>query len=235
VAAGRTTRATRAAAGATVTGATGRGLRRQGEATRDKLLAAAVPALSESGYHATRVDDVVRLAGVSHGTFYLYFTNMEDLFRALAEKCADDAAALAESLGAVPGDGAGQLVLRAWLAEFLAFYRRYGVVIRAWAENQVTDRELSKLGAVSFGRIATTLRSSIGALDDGPGRTGAGGRATRTKAARARQVELRADALLALLERFSYVVTSRDLGWDDEVILDHLSVLVHRGFFQAAH
>jgi AcrR family transcriptional regulator len=222
-------RATKTTAARPASSAEGRGLRRQGQATRDKLLAAAVPALSECGYHATRVDDVVRFAGVSHGTFYLYFANMEDLFRALAEKCADDAAALAESLGEVPGDATGQAVLRAWLADFLDFYRRYGVVIRAWAENQVSDRELSKLGVVSFGRIATTLRSSIAGVADG-----AGGSTTRAKAAHARRVELQSDALLALLERFSYVVTSRDLGWDDDKVLDDLSLLVHRGFFQAA-
>ena len=220
MAAGRTTRAK------TTATPDGRAPRRQGRATRDRLLAAAVPALSESGYHATRVDDVVRLAGVSHGTFYLYFANMEDLFRALAERCADDAAALAASLGEVPDDATGQAALRAWLADFIDFYRRYGVVIRAWAENQVTDRGLAKLGVVSFDRIATTLRSSIAAADGGSS-------AARTKA-RARQVELRADALLALLERFSYVVTSRDLGWDDERLLDGLSLLVHRGFFRAA-
>jgi AcrR family transcriptional regulator len=225
VAAGRATRATKTTATASVTTADGRGLRRQGQATRDNLLAAAVPALAEIGYHATRVDDVVRLAGVSHGTFYLYFANMEDLFRALAEKCADDAAALAESLGEVPGDATGQVVLRAWLADFLDFSRRYGVVIRAWAENQVTDRELSKLGVVSFGRIATTLRSSIA--------DGAGPSTART-GTRARRAELQSVALLALLERFCYVVTSRDLGWDDAKVLDDLSLLVHRGFFQAA-
>ncbi len=232
MAAGRATRATKTMPARSAPAADGRGLRRQGQATRDKLLAAAVPALAESGYHATRVDDVVRLAGVSHGTFYLYFANKEDLFRALAEQCADDAA----DAGRVarrgrPGDAAGQAVLRAWLADFLGFYRRYGVVIRAWAENQVTDRELSKLGAVSFGRIATTLRSSIAAVADGA----RGGSPAGTKAARARRVELQSDALLALLERFSYVVTSRDLGWDDDKVLDDLSLLVHRGFFGAAH
>ena len=40
------------------------------------------------GYHAARVDDVVRAARTSHGTFYLYFANKEDLLRALAVDCA---------------------------------------------------------------------------------------------------------------------------------------------------
>ena len=61
-------------------------------------------------------------AGVSHGTFYLYFANKEDLFRALAEQCADEMTSWPRSLGPVPPDAAGVAELRAWLAEFLDFY-----------------------------------------------------------------------------------------------------------------
>jgi AcrR family transcriptional regulator len=192
--------------------------RRQGIETRAKLLDAAVPALAEKGYHATRVDDIVRLAGVSHGTFYLYFTNKEDLFRTLAERCADEADALASSLGVVDSGAAGVATLRAWLAEFLAFYRRYGVVIRAWAENQVMDLALGRLGSASFERITTTLRASMAGT---PG-----------DAADARRLELRSAALLAMIERFAYVTTSRDLGFGDDVLLDNLALVVHRGFFR---
>ncbi|MGH9249937.1 MAG: TetR/AcrR family transcriptional regulator [Acidimicrobiales bacterium] len=193
--------------------------RRQGVETRAKLLDAAVPALAENGYHATRVDDIARMAGVSHGTFYLYFANKEDLFRTLAERCADEADALARSLGVVdPRTSAGVATLRAWLAEFLAFYRRYGVVIRAWAENQVTDRALARLGAASFERITTTLQASMaGGPDDGGSQ---------------RRTELRSAALLAMIERFAYVTTSRDLGFGEDVLLDNLALVVHRGFFR---
>jgi AcrR family transcriptional regulator len=193
-------------------------LRRQGVETRAKLLDAAVPALAENGYHATRVDDIVRIAGVSHGTFYLYFANKEDLFRTLAERCADEADALAESLRVVDTDASGVATLRAWLTEFLAFYRRYGVVIRAWAENQVSDRALARLGTASFGHITTTLQASmtVGA-EEGD---------------RPRQIELRSAALLAMIERFAYVTTSRDLGFGEDVLLDNLALVVHRGFFR---
>jgi AcrR family transcriptional regulator len=196
----------------------GRTLRRQGEATRAKLLAAAEPALAQNGWHATRVDDVVRLAGVSHGTFYLYFANKEDLFRALAERCADDAAELAASLGPVDPGPDGLAALRAWVSDFVAFYGRNGVVIRAWSENQVGDRKLARLGTTSFGRISTTLRAS---LTDGDGEP-------------SRQVELRAAALLAMLERFAYVITSRDLGFDRDAAIDNLALVAHRGFFRPA-
>ena len=200
-------------------------LRRQGVATRAKLLDAAVPALAENGYHATRVDDIVRVAGVSHGTFYLYFANKEDLFRTLAERCADEADALAESLGVVDVGPAGVAPLRAWLVEFLAFYRRYGVVIRAWTENQVTDPVLGRLGSDSFERITTMAGGPTRDLADDPGGAAAGGGLQR-------RLELRSAALLAMIERFAYVTTSRDLGFGEDVLLDNLALVVHRGFFR---
>ena len=60
--------------------------------------------LAERGYQAARVDDIVRVAETSHGTFYLYFDNKQELFATLAHAAADDMAALADDLGPVgPG------------------------------------------------------------------------------------------------------------------------------------
>lgn len=194
----------------------GRVLRRQGRATMGKLLDAGVAALAEAGVHAARVDDIVRIAQVSHGTFYLYFANKEALFAALAERCAEETAALAETLPDVPPGPDGVAVLEAWLASFLELYRRSGVVIRAWAEQQVEDRSLARLGRRSFGRIAAVLEQRL--PDEGD------------EAARS----LRATALLAMLERFAYVATSRDLGVADAEVARRWAPLVHRGFFAPA-
>ena len=51
---------------------------------------------------------MVRVAGVSHGTFYLYFANKEELVRALAERCADEADALAAALPPISPDAEGR-------------------------------------------------------------------------------------------------------------------------------
>jgi len=40
-------------------------------------------------------------------------------------------------------------------------------------------------------------------------------------------------ALMAMIERFSYVVASRQVVGDDDVMLDTLARIVHRGFFGA--
>jgi AcrR family transcriptional regulator len=193
----------------------GRELRTQGRQTMAKLLDAGMQVLTERGYHAARVDDVVRMADVSHGTFYLYFASKEDLFRALAVQCADEMKMLAASLGPVGPDAEGQAELRRWLGEFIGCYRTFGVVIRAWMEDQITSRELSRLGVRTFGAISSSLVTRIDEARPG----------------RAHQTELEAAALLALIERFTYFLTSRNLGFDDDETISTLAVVIHRAFF----
>ena len=80
-------------------GAQGRELRAQGRKTMAKLLDAGMRVFAERGFHAARVDDVVRAARASHGTFYLYFSSKEDLLRSLAVQCSEQMEALATTLG----------------------------------------------------------------------------------------------------------------------------------------
>src|SRR5438105_14992895 len=81
-----------------------RELRAQGKKTMRKLLDAAMVVFERRGYHAARVDDIVKVARTSHGTFYLYFSNKEDLFRALLADVTEEVNALSETLGAATTD-----------------------------------------------------------------------------------------------------------------------------------
>jgi AcrR family transcriptional regulator len=193
----------------------GRELRTQGRRTRKRLLDAATVVLADKGYHATRVDDIVRRARTSHGTFYLYFANKEDLFRALAVQCAEEMTALAAELGPVTSGPEGLDELRTWLGRFLSTYRRYGPVIRAWMEDQAIDRSLRRLGRRAFADISGSLVRRL----------------AETSPPQLTDPELAAAALLAMIERFLYFVTSRELELDEEVMLTTLSTMIHRGFF----
>ena len=187
-----------------------RALRSQGRKTLARLLDAGTEVLAEKGYHAARVDDIVRVADLSHGTFYLYFANKEELFQALASECAQEMAELAAAMPAAgPGDD-GRDDLRTWLASFLDSYRRYGMVIRGWMEDQVAQRDLLELGTRSFAAMTAAFRERVRNQDD---------------------AELASVALLALIERFAYFVTSRTLDFDEDAVLDTVATLVHRGFF----
>ncbi|PWU67604.1 MULTISPECIES: TetR/AcrR family transcriptional regulator [Gracilibacillus] len=47
--------------------------------TRDLLLEVALELFATKGYHATKVSDVVKKAGVAQGTFYWYFESKEEI------------------------------------------------------------------------------------------------------------------------------------------------------------
>jgi AcrR family transcriptional regulator len=182
-----------------------------------KLLDAGMAVLAERGYQAARVDDVVRVAKLSHGTFYLYFANKEDLFRALATECADEMKALASTLGPIGSGPDGEAELRRWLAEFLGIYRRYGAVIRAWMEDQVVDRKQIALGLDAFAALTAALEARL--HDAAPKHLA--------------DLELATPAMLAMIERFAYFTSTRDLGVTDDVGAATLATMVHRGFFGA--
>jgi AcrR family transcriptional regulator len=59
---------------------------RRKDARPQELLEAALDLFVERGYAATRLDDVAARAGVSKGTLYLYFTNKEELFKAVVRE-----------------------------------------------------------------------------------------------------------------------------------------------------
>src|SRR3954453_3807783 len=96
-----------------------RELRAQGRKTMRRLSDAGMRVFAERGYHQSRVDDIVRAARTSHGTFYLYFANKEDLLRALAVECAQEIEALAGELEAIDRGDEGFERLRAFLGRFV--------------------------------------------------------------------------------------------------------------------
>lgn len=62
----------------------GKGGRRAGD-KRDRILEAAIRVFARNGFHATRVSEVAKAAGVADGTIYLYFKSKEELLVSLFE------------------------------------------------------------------------------------------------------------------------------------------------------
>jgi AcrR family transcriptional regulator len=59
-------------------------------ATSIRLLEAGRAVFDRRGWNAATVDDIIREAGVSRGTFYLYFQNKRDIFEALIKRVIDE-------------------------------------------------------------------------------------------------------------------------------------------------
>jgi AcrR family transcriptional regulator len=66
-----------------------RGRTAKGQQTRQELLRAAARLFAERGYHNTSVPDIVREAGVGHGTFYEYFGSRRAILLDLTREAAD--------------------------------------------------------------------------------------------------------------------------------------------------
>ncbi len=179
-----------------------------------RLLDAGVEVFGRRGYHPARVDDIVKVAKTSHGTFYLYFSNKEDLFRALALDVADEMADLARSLGPLSPTDAGYEELRRWLAEFGRLHAHYGPVIRAWTDAEMDTSEFGRLGADVLTRFATTLAETI-----------------RTVPSVRPSPETAALALVAMFERFSYYVLAQQVTAAPDDVLDTLAAVAYAALF----
>lgn len=59
---------------------------RRKDARPEEITAAALALFVERGYANTRLEDVAARAGVSKGTLYLYFTNKQELFKAVVRE-----------------------------------------------------------------------------------------------------------------------------------------------------
>ena len=189
----------------------GRELRARGKRTLAALLDAGAVVF------AARVDDIVKTAKTSHGTFYLYFSSKEDLFRALALDVAAEMADLAHDLpslasngasgsdGSVGGDGSD--AMRVWLGRFGELYGRHGAFIRTRTEAEIGDTDLGRIGddlVREFSRqMAMRVRDAAPDLDAG----------------------ITAFALVSMIERTSYYVESHQLKTDRAAALDVIAAV----------
>lgn len=179
-----------------------------------KLLDAAMEVFAKRGYHAARVDDIVKLARTSHGTFYLYFSNKEDLLHALVSEAGEVVGALDEALGPVDSGPEGWAALRHWMERFSDEWRRYAPVLRAWTDLLMNDAELTAQAHAAAASVATTLATRIAETDGGPG--------IDPIAA--------AEAVIAMVDRFHYI---REFAGEpvDAAALDTLTTMVHKAAF----
>jgi AcrR family transcriptional regulator len=105
------------------------------------LLASGRDVFVERGYQSTRVDDLVTAAGVSHGAFYRYFRNKEELARILTVRGVRVVGAVVTeipALFALQGPG-GKSVLRRWLRRYHAAHVNEAAMLRVWIDAAAAD------------------------------------------------------------------------------------------------
>ena len=194
--------------------AEGRELRARGLETMHRLLTAGVTVFGRRGLHAARVDDIVKAANTSHGTFYRYFASKEDLFRALTTDVADRLGELADSLGEIGPGPEGAAELRAWVARFRDVYDQYGPVIQTWTEAEQDDSPEGRLGADVLAQFVARLAERI-----------------RAAGVTAVDADVAAVALVAMIERLTYYSATRQVPADTDAVTEVLATAAQRSLF----
>ena len=120
--------------------------------TLDSLMRTGRDVFLDRGYHGTRVDDLVAAAGVSHGAFYRYFKNKDELARILTLQATRSVAIV---FGEVPAadalDGpAGRAALRRWLRRYNDTYVNEAAMLRVSLDAALHDAKLRADSAPAF-------------------------------------------------------------------------------------
>ena len=178
----------------------------RGDRTRARLLDAARIAFDGVGWNRARVEDVCRVAGVGHGTFYAYYGNKAAILEALVRR---HAAALYRLLDEPWTDGDVRSDVRRVISGFVALSEADADIRTIWSSAAPSEPALAELHEEVRTQFVLRIRSIL----DG---------AVAAQLARPDlDVEVAATALAAMAE---YTVALRG-GLSSERLVDGLTDL----------
>jgi len=155
----------------------------KGEQTRQALLAAASRLFAEDGYHRTSVPDIVRAAGVGHGTFYEYFGSRRAILLELTRQAADTGSRLPRLKSTNLADR-----IRAEIFWYLSDHVEHLELVKVWHDAANFDPEIAETRQRERERRMARVRKGLAAAG------------TRTDIDPA----IAAAALTAMLEEFAH-------------------------------
>src|SRR5579859_1227740 len=185
----------------------------QGRQTLRRLLEAGMAEFDENGLTAVRVDDIVRRANTSHGTFYLYFKNKEDLFSTLLRDALSDMEVVTGDFPVVTRNDAGRAALRAWVGKFCDTYAAHAAVLRVLTQAEVISDDMWSDGLQLMFRLAEAMTTGM----------------TAAHAGRAEHAELTAVACLLMLERVNSLF-SVDVRLPRDEMIDRIAAIIYAAF-----
>ena len=135
----------------------------KGEETRSALLRAASTLFAEQGYHQTSVPDIVRAAGVGHGTFYEYFGSRRAILVELTRQVAD----VESRLPRLKSQDLAERV-RAEIFWYLSDHVEHLELSKVWHEASNVDPEIAETRRRERARRIARVRKGIEAAGTRP-------------------------------------------------------------------
>ncbi|MEN3273977.1 MAG: hypothetical protein V7636_2738 [Actinomycetota bacterium] len=136
---------------------------KQGSETRALLLETASTLFATKGYHNTTVPDIVKEAGIGHGTFYEYFESRRDILVALA---GDAHGTVSERPKARTNSLADRL--RANVYWYLLNLVEHRELTKVWHEASAFDPEIADTVRLAQDQRTKQLQRWIEELDPAP-------------------------------------------------------------------
>jgi AcrR family transcriptional regulator len=128
----------------------------RGEQTRRALLQAASRLFAENGYHNTSVPDIVREAGVGHGTFYEYFASRRAILVDLTRQVADVDSRLPRLRSQNLADR-----IRAEIFWYLSDHVEHLELTKVWHDAATIDAEIAETRRRERARRQARVRQGI--------------------------------------------------------------------------
>ena len=195
-----------------------RASRERGRRTLVKLLDAAVAEFTAYGYSGARVARVAKRAGTSHGTFYVYFEDKDDLLVAILQEIEGEVNAVLTAVPRFEPGPEGAAAVREWVEQVCRVLQRHGPVLGAITD-AMTSLDNPKVATFALQNLAAWTTSL----------------ADRIRAARPEGVDpnVAAIAVNALIEAANRAIFIGDLlvGFDE--LVDGLSEFLYRALFGA--
>jgi AcrR family transcriptional regulator len=136
----------------------------------EKILQAAKELFFDRGYHETTIETITAAAGVSIGTFYVYYRNKIEIYKALQNEGLDILLAMIEGVMSRPGQSAREKMVEL-AATYLRYFREYREYFDIVAIVSATPRELketdSELSEIINGKTFGLLKKIEGVLRQG--------------------------------------------------------------------
>jgi AcrR family transcriptional regulator len=193
-----------------------------GRETVRRLLEAGLAEFEEAGFQSARVEDIVRRAKTSHGTFYLYFANKDDLFRTLLRDALVDMADITDEFPVVTSNDGGRAALRRWIQSFTDTYAAHATVIRILSQAEIVGEQVYGDGLRLLFRLSEAIAQGMTVAS-------AGQRTDPPAKDSAQHAELTALACLMMLERINYLL-SVDVRLPREEMVDRLTAIIYAAF-----
>jgi AcrR family transcriptional regulator len=128
----------------------------RGEQTRRALLQAASRLFAENGYHNTSVPDIVRAAGVGHGTFYEYFGSRRAILVDLTRQVSDVDSRLPRLRSQNLADR-----IRAEIFWYLSDHVEHLELAKVWHDAATIDPEIAETRRRERARRQSRIRQGI--------------------------------------------------------------------------